>query len=228
MLALRWLEWHRRGGLVSPRLVRAEPVIDLILLVGLTYASGGAVSQLRKAFFVLPLAAAFRLRPAHTAGWALAAVASYLALALPHPASGADESLGVLITHGMYLAWVGAAATLLSAVLARRAARITALADERGELVAQALAAEERERRRLAEVLHDEAVQNLLLARQELAEARRGDPAALDRAHDAVSATVEQLRGEISELHPHLLDHAGLAAALGAVAEQQARRVAPG
>ena len=44
-------------------LVRAEPVIDVWLLTALAYTSGGAFSDVRKAFFVVPLAAAFSERP---------------------------------------------------------------------------------------------------------------------------------------------------------------------
>ena len=92
-------------------------------------------------------------------------------------------------------------------------------------MLAQVLTAEEHERRRLAEVLHDDAIQNLLLARQELRDHhRRHDEDSYHRADDALATTVDQLRGEIFQLHPYLLDHAGLRAALTAHAESAARR----
>jgi two-component system NarL family sensor kinase len=87
--------------------------------------------------------------------------------------------------------------------------------------VGQVLAAEETERRRLAEALHDEALQNLLFARQ-------GFPAGIsdkaDRAQEAIGRTIEQLRSAIFDLHPAVLEHAGLEAALREVAERQAER----
>ena len=193
---------------------RAEPFIDLLLLCALAYTSGGPFSQARVAFFALPLVATFRLRPQLTALWSVIAVASYIAVSLSHPAVHDRDASGQVIVGALYLAWAGAAAVALSALLARLASRITRLADERQSLVRQALAAESRARHKLAGVLHDESVQTLLVAGQELQDARRGDPGALDRAELAVRATIARLREEVTGLHPHVLDHAGLGAAL--------------
>ena len=203
---------------------RVEPVVDLVLLCALTYTSGGAFSQTRYAFFALPVLAALRLRPVLAAVWAAAAVVGYVALALPHPATRGREATEVVLSHAGYLVWLGAAAVLLSGALARRSSRIARLAAERGRLVAQSLDAEQRERRRLAELLHDETVQTLLLARHELTDARRGRDGAFERTDAALQQAVAQLRGEIFDLHPYVLDHAGLAAALEAVAAQHRRR----
>jgi signal transduction histidine kinase len=107
--------------------------------------------------------------------------------------------------------------------LAAHATRISDLSASRGRLVGQILAAEEGERRRLAESLHDEAMQNLLAARQDL----RSLVGAADvaRARGALDATIDQLREAIFELHPAVLERVGLAAAVEAVAERHARRV---
>ena len=68
-------------------------------------------------------------------------------------------------------------------------------------------------------------MQALSLARQELTDYRRtGRDDAFDRARAAIDETMAQLRGEIFELHPYVLDHAGLEAALGAMAERAAAR----
>jgi two-component system NarL family sensor kinase len=212
------LPWH-------PRLARLEPIVDLAAIAALTYTSGGPYSEARLAFFALPLVAAFRLRPALTIAWAAAAVLAYVLISLPHPATRTRADVDTIGAHALYLAWTGAAAVVLSALLGARDQRIRAAADERGRLLAQALTAEDRERGRLAEVLHDEAIQNLLLARHELRDHhRRHDEDSYRRADDALAATVDQLRGEIFELHPYVLDHAGLRAALTAHAETAARR----
>ena len=47
---------------------------------------------------------------------------------------------------------------------------------------------------------------------------------ALDYIEVALERTVKQLRDAVFDLHPSILEHAGLAAALDAVAEQQGRR----
>ena len=111
-------------------------------------------------------------------------------------------------------------------MLARRDAAIARLANERGQLAAHALTAEQRERRRVAELLHDESVQTLALAQQELRDYHRtGRDAAFERARAAIAEAIAQLRGEIFELHPYVLDHAGLSAALRAIADRCAERM---
>jgi two-component system NarL family sensor kinase len=212
----------RRGG--AARGYRAEPFIDLLLLCALAYTSGGPFSQARLAFFALPLVAAFRLRPQLTAIWSAIAVASYVAVSLSHPAVHAHHAPAQVIVGALYLAWTGTAAVALTALLARLANRITRLADERRSLVRQALEAESRARQKLAGVLHDESVQTLLVAGQELQDARRGDAGALDRAETAVRLSIARLREEITDLHPHVLDHAGLEAALEDLASRWSER----
>ena len=131
-----------------------------------------------------------------------------------------------MISQVAYLAWIGLAATLVSRVLHQREAAIAKLAKQRGQLAAHALASEQRERRRLAELLHDESVQTLSLAHQELADYHRtGREASFERARSAIDETMAQIRGEIFELHPYVLDHAGLPAALRAIADRSAERM---
>jgi two-component system NarL family sensor kinase len=221
MLALR------ASGSATPALLdRAEPFVDLAAITALTYASGGPFSETGTAFFALPVLAAARLKPWLTAGWALGAIVAFVALSAIHPTAGESEATSRMVSQAVYLAWIGAAATLVSAVLHRRDAAIARLATQRERLAAQALAAEQRERRRLAELLHDESVQTLSLARQELADYHRtGRDAAYGRAADALDETLAQLRGEIFELHPYVLDHAGLSAALRAIADRSAEQL---
>jgi two-component system NarL family sensor kinase len=211
----------RRGRSV-PGVVYA--LLDLGFICALAYTSGGPFSQVRYAFFILPVGAAFLLRPRLTALASLAVVAAYVGVSLPHPATNHGEDFEFILTQALYVGWIGLAAVVLSWLLTKRAEQIDQLAADRGRLVAEALDAEDRERRRLAEALHDEAIQNLLATRQELREAERGDDAGLERARVGVDRTVEQLRGAVSELHPYLLERAGLSAALEAVADEQSRR----
>jgi signal transduction histidine kinase len=103
-------------------------------------------------------------------------------------------------------------------VLAERAAL---LAESRQRLVAQSLDAEDRERRRLAETLHDGAIQSLLVAQHDLADGRSE---VRERAGEAVGQAIAELRGTVFDLHPAVLGQAGLSAAVEAVAEQQGRR----
>jgi signal transduction histidine kinase len=130
--------------------------------------------------------------------------------------------------HGaaVLLPWIILAAGLVLAALAGRISVIGAQrAAERSRLLADALGAEERERRTLAEALHDHALQNLLSVRHQLQEAgeKLAHPA-LGRADDAVAETIGQLREAVFELHPYVLEEAGLKAALRSIAQQAATR----
>ncbi len=213
---------HSRFGPTVPG--SAYAALDLAFICALTYTSGGPFSQLRYAFFFLPLGAALLLRPRHTAAASLAAVLAFVLIALVHPATDdLETAVRLELVQALYLIWMGLAAILLSVLLTRRTDEVRSLAASRGRLVAQALDAEDRERRRLAEALHDEAIQNLLAARQEVAAEGNGSTD-LELVRLGLDRTIDQLRNAVFELHPYVLEHAGLTAALRAVADQQARR----
>jgi len=201
-----------------------QAVLDLAFISALTYTSGGPYSQLRYAYFLLPIGAALRLRPSLTAVASVASVAAYLAVALLYPTDlvSIRRPGDFEFVQALYLAWMGVAAVLLSLILTKRAEEVERLSATRGRLVAQALDAEDRERRRLAESLHDEAIQNLLAARQELASESDGRDLSLVRL--GLDRTIAQLRDAVFDLHPYVLDQAGLAAALEAVTARTAER----
>jgi two-component system NarL family sensor kinase len=201
-----------------------QAVADLVWIAALVWVTGGAGSPLRFAFYVMPIAAAVRLSPPVTALWLGLALAAYLVVAVPHPDTDLSEDVDQIVEQSLALLWVGAGAVMLSALIARREQRLAALAEARRLLVRQALDAEARERRRLAEALHDEAIQNVLVARQEVGDAAREVPGALDRAREALDRTSAQLREEVFAMHPLGRERAGLAAALRSHADVAAAR----
>jgi two-component system NarL family sensor kinase len=75
----------------------------------------------------------------------------------------------------------------------------------------------------VAEALHDDALQSLLAAHQELIEAAPGR-VGVTRAHDVISVAIDRLREAVIALHPVTREQGGLEAALGAVAAQAERR----
>jgi two-component system NarL family sensor kinase len=103
------------------------------------------------------------------------------------------------------------------AIQQRQVARISALAEGRGRLVAQTLEAEDRERRALAEVLHDHVIQPLLVLRQDLVEVHSSS-----HLLASIDSAVAQLRQAIRATHPSILNRIGLEAAIGAVADYHA------
>jgi len=154
--------------------------LDLAFVSALAFASGRAFADLRAAFFLLPLGAALLLTSKRAAAAAtLATAIAYLTVAFTHPATTRQPfAVTVTVTQGMYIIWVGIAAVVLATLLSRRRYKILELSQARGRLVAQAIEADERARKRVSEALHDHAIQDLLTARQDLAEARAGNAGA--------------------------------------------------
>jgi two-component system, NarL family, sensor kinase len=210
---------------VGERFALVTTGVDIAAITVLAVLSGGAFSHARLAFFLIPVAVAFRFRPSITAAAAVVTTTAYVVQAVAHPASTVPEAARFIATQAGFLAWVGLACALLSLLLERRTELVNRLAEARSRLLADALEAEQRERRALAESLHDNALQNLLSARHELEEAAEATThPALDRADHALVETVGQLREAVFELHPYVLEEAGLKAALRSVAQQAASR----
>jgi two-component system NarL family sensor kinase len=200
-------------------------VVDIAFAGALTYSSGGGFSQLRFAFLFPVVAVAFRGRPLVTAAVAAAATFVYVAQSAPHPSRSSSGALSFVLVQAAYIAWLGFALALLSLLLSRRDRAVRLLSAQRQRLVAEALTAEERERRVLAQDLHDGPIQNLLAARHDLDGPSRAAPDGPEaRAHATITATVAQLRGTVAELHPYLLEQAGLPAAIGQAARSAAER----
>ena len=198
-------------------------LLDLSFISALVYTSGGPYSQLRFAFFLVPLMAAAILTPRMTLLVSGLAVSAFATIAIVYPTAGLEGARTFELAQLAYLAVAALAAWLLAVVLERRRQAIEELAESRRRLVAQALDAEDRERRRLAEALHDEAMQSLLATRQELV----ASPPDLARARAGIDRAGADLRSAIFDLHPHLLGEAGLGAALQAVADGHGRHGAP-
>jgi len=201
--------------------------LDVAAITMLVVLSGGAYSEARLTYFLVPIAVAFRFRPGLTALSTSVTVVAYVLQAVAHPAHTQPQAGQLIAVQAGYLLLIGLAAVLLSAVLEQRTRRVAELAERRRELIAEALSAGERERRALAEGLHDHAIQNLLSARHDLEEAGLADGSAaeaLARADAAVDATIAELREAVFELHPYVLEQSGLEAALRAAGQRAARR----
>jgi two-component system NarL family sensor kinase len=218
---LAWVHLRPPG----PRLALVATAVDIAAISTLAVLSGGAFSHARLAFFLVPVTVAFRFRPTTTAAAGLVTTAAYVVQAVAHPASDEPQAARFIVTQAGFLAWLGLACFALSLLLANRTELVERLAEERSHLLAETLSAEQRERKALAEALHDHALQNLLSARHELEEANEAAPhAALERADAALLETVGQLRDAVFELHPYVLEEAGLEAALRSIAQHAAGR----
>ena len=197
-------------------------IADIALVSLLVFAEGGALADIRFVLFV-PVLVAVLSGPRLTFVVGALSVAGFVAAAVASARYGAPADTRIVVVHGLDMAWRAALAVAVAVLLARRAERNRRLAESRRSLVTQALEAEARARRDLSYALHDELVQALLCAQQDLKVARRGRAEYIDRADHALDDAVRRLRHEIFQLHPHVLETAGLETALAAVAAQGVR-----
>lgn len=197
--------------------------VDIVLIAALVATSGGPFSQLRYAFFLLPIGAALLVGPRLTAAFSAAGMVLYALIALTYPESAQvrRDAIGFEITQILFLGWTGGAATALSAVLSRRTREVSELSAVRGRLVAQALDAEDQARRMLATSLHDHALQNLLAARHVLTSARRDTD---ELIAEGLDRGISQIREAVFDLHPYLLEPRGLRGAIHAIALRAGER----
>ncbi len=114
----------------------------------------------------------------------------------------------------------------ISAIQQHRLQTFAEIIASRELLLADVMAAEERERRQVAEALHDGPLQTLLAARQDLRESTgpNADPASAARAAELVGDVARELRQLTKQLHPSVLEEAGLEPALQGLVETLVER----
>lgn len=213
--ALVWLAVVLRGPV--PRWAGwSSTAVDVLVVVVLCLVSGGATEALLPVFFVLPIVVAFQDRPTLTAVLGTGTALGYLAVWIVY--SKRDDTVGlpdIVYIHVGFLLWAAVAAAGLSLVLVRRQLRVKNLQEVRRQLVSEAMQADERHNREVAEHLHDGPLQTLLAARLDLDEVReRGADPALEAVHAALQQTATALRSTVTQLHPQVLAQLGLTAAV--------------
>jgi two-component system NarL family sensor kinase len=221
--------WGWRGGVAALRLVWVALLVDLVALGTLTVLAGASARQswtadvLINGFLLVPVLAATQLAPRLGAAILAPTIGVYLAVSIATRAANDSEPwISVALRTGVLLA-VSLGCVALSWIQRARVLRIGELLEDRTELVGQLMSTEGRERRGLAEQLHDGALQYLLGARHDLEDARaHGDPEAFDRLGLALTESSRLLRSTVAELHPAVLEHAGLARALRQLADSTA------
>lgn len=222
--------WFRRGRDTAVRLAWLALFADLAVLTALSLVAGLATPQswtadvLAAGFGLVPVLAATELRPQVCAAVVVPTVGLSLAVGVVTQAANAEPApslaLRTLLLTGVGLGCVG-----LSRIQRSRVATISGLLGERSALLGELGEVERRERQALAESLHDGALQYVLAARQDLEDARESaDPAAFDRLDEALSESSTLLRATVTQLHPAVLESAGLPAALRELAATAAAR----
>ena len=208
------------GGEGPVRLIWLALFADVAVLAALTLVAGNSAEQswtadlLVNGFFLIPMIAATQLRPWVCAAVAVPTVAVYLASSIATKQANTEPWASILLRTGV-LAGLGAGCVLLSQVQRSRVLTIGGLVSDRTALITQMATIEERERRALAENLHDGALQYVLAARQDLEDARdSADPESFERVDHALRESSQLLRSTMTQLHPAVLEQSGLLHAL--------------
>ena len=209
----------RAGGVRSLHYAWLALFVDVVTVAALTLIADSSAQQswapylLINGFFLVPVIAAAQLNPWISAIVAVPAVLVYLVSSLLIRNVDADPISEIVLRTGL-LAVVCTGCVLLSRVQRSRVSTIARLLDERNDLLAEMVTIEQREQRDLAETLHDGALQYVLAARQELEALDEGDPEAVERIDLALAETSRLLRSTMTQLHPAVVDTAGLLPAL--------------
>jgi two-component system NarL family sensor kinase len=173
-------------------------------------------------FFLVPLLAATQLRPGVCAAVVAPTVAVYVVSSILTQSANA-EPWGWILLRTLVLIGLGCGCVALSWIQRSRVRTIGQLLHDRTRLLNELIGTEDRERQTLAEHLHDGALQYLLAARHDLEDARElGDARAFGRLDQALNESSRLLRSTVAELHPAVLDQAGLAEALRELADRTA------
>ncbi|MUM18123.1 histidine kinase [Mycobacterium sp. CBMA271] len=223
--AIVWVAIAVRGHVplwVAP----SATAVDIAAVVALCVASGYGTSELLPVFFLLPVSVAFQERPAVTAVLGTVTAAGYLGVLVFYTRNGNLESIpGDEYVTVATLLWLAAATAGMCFVLKRRSEHVGRLLHTREQLVLEAMRADERHSREVAEQLHDGPLQNLLAARLEIEEVLERHPDPVLRAvHSSLRDTATELRGAVSSLHPQVLAELGLTAAIRELARQYTAR----
>ncbi|SDU71795.1 two-component system, NarL family, sensor kinase [Gordonia westfalica] len=235
--AVLYAAWCIAGAVVVRRheawMVRYSWIalpIDLLLLTILAVVAGMSnevswtTDALLTGFALVPMIAAISLQPRLCAIVVIATVVVYaVSNILARQSNG--EPWSIIVLRVLVVSALAVGAILLSQLQRSRVTTIGSLAAERARLLDATMEIEERERRDLADNLHDGALQYLLAARQELATLRdSADPVTLNRVDGALRDSAQLLRSTLSELHPVVLEQAGLAVALTDLASSYGSR----
>ncbi|MDL9935399.1 histidine kinase [Gordonia sp. ABSL1-1] len=211
------------GGWLAIRFAWTALFIDMAALTLLTLIASESdqiswtADILVNGFFLLPMIAAISLRPALCAVVMVPTVITYfVGSVLAKDPNGEPWTIIGLRTGVIGALALGA--VWLSRLQRTRVVMIGSLAAQRSRLLDDIMEIEARERRQLAEHLHDGALQYVLAARQELPaltpDPPNSDRTAAARIDEALRESARLLRSTLAELHPAVLERSGLAAAL--------------
>ncbi len=197
---------------------RAAAHVDMTLVGVLVGLSGGSGSPMLTAVAVLPLT--FLLIGGPSVQLLLTA---NLAVAILLGAVVDTAGSTALLVAMLMLAWTAAIGLLAGLGRVRLEQRAETLEQERRSMLRLSILAQSSERAVIARHLHDDSLQFILAAAQELDDLRPENPTALDHATHDVAEALRGLRSGVDELHVSTSAAGRLGPALASVAERGRR-----
>ncbi|WP_156687121.1 sensor histidine kinase [Mycobacterium sp. Marseille-P9652] len=220
----RWIGMGRLGavGRVEPL---AFTVVDVVALTVLQLLSTGGVYPLL-IMTLLPILLGLDVSSRRAAVVLTFSMAGFALAVLTDPvivdSIGMTESVFWFVLYAFFCA----TAFMVVRIEEGHTRSVAGLSALREELLAQTMSASDVMQRRISESIHDGPLQDILAVRQDLDELHTALPQdeRIGRALTGLQAASDRLRQATFELHPAVLDRAGLGAAVQQLASYTAQR----
>jgi two-component system NarL family sensor kinase len=221
------LEWLGRGRLVG--IGRLEPfaftVIDVVTVTVFQVLSTDGLDPLL-IMMMLPIFIGLDVSSRRAAVVLACSMVGFLIAVLEDPLM--QDEFGLAECMFRFALYAGLCGTAYMAVRIeeRHTRAIAGLSALREELLAQTMTASDALQRRISESIHDGPLQDVLAVRQEVVELRAASPGdeRVERALAGLQTASQSLRQATFELHPAVLEQAGLGAAVQELASYTQRR----
>lgn len=219
--------WLGRARLVG--IGRLEPfaftVIDVVALTVFQVLSTDGIDPLL-IMMLLPIFIGLDVSSRRAAVVLGCSMVGYLIAVLEDPLMQSEFGLDETLFRFALYAGLCGTAYMAVRIEERHTRSIAGLSALREELLAQTMTASDVLQRRISEAIHDGPLQDVLAVRQELVELTHAFPGdeRVERALAGLQTASQSLRQATFELHPAVLEQAGLGAAVQELASYTQRR----
>ncbi|MFF7182990.1 ATP-binding protein [Streptomyces sp. NPDC008121] len=206
--------WHRSGPRVRSTMAWCLGITDVVVIIALQKLCNGSL-LLVVALFLFPILTAFQARPALTSATIGLGSFMYGGAAVLDPDLFLTVDTARAVAIAVLFCLVSVCCIMHSVAHSRHIACIAQLLADRSFLLAEVISAEERERAKLAEFIHDGPLQSVLAARFALEQATPDTcDETMHRTSVELLAVARQLRRTTGQLYPEVLKEVGLVEAI--------------
>lgn len=220
-------QWLERGRLIG--IGRLEPfgftVIDVVTVTVFQVLSTDSIDPLL-IMMLLPIFIGLDVSSRRAAVVLACSMAGFLVAVLQDLLMQDEIGLSECLFRFALYAGICGTAYMAVRMEERHTRAIAGLSALREELLAQTMTASDVLQRRISESIHDGPLQDVLAVRQEVVEIRAAYPGdeRVERALAGLQTASQSLRQATFELHPAVLEQAGLGAAVQELASYTQRR----